>query len=231
MRKHPTIIAIGVYLSLLLLGVHASAETSEDDLSYRSAFYHYTLQDYSPARNTLLQAKQDSSPSSLRDMLLTRVYVEQGQYLTAQDIFANQSLDEIPVEVRNDTVFSLARLYYAQNQCSDALAILAKTKRLNSAQDAQARFIRGSCLVQGEDNSIESLEKGERILVDGLKRQKNDENTIWFAYAFYNLAVAAANLERLEDADRFYLLALDYTGDDEEGRALAIRIRLSHAEV
>lgn len=231
MRKHPFILAIGVYLGFIVLATHASAESSQDDLSYRSALYDYTLQQYTPARNTLLQAQQTKQPSSLREMLLARVYVEQGHYLEAQQAFASQDLDEVPVEVRNETLFALTRLYYAQNHCDDALAVLANTKRLNSAQDAQSRFIQATCIVQKDGATLQNIQKAERILMDGLKRRKSDESTIWFSYAFYNLAVAAANLERLEDADRLYIHALDYTGNNAEGRALATKIRLSRAQV
>ena len=74
MRKHPLIITIGVYLSLLALGSQASTDTSKDDLTYRSAFYNYTLEQYVPARTALLQAaKQTSKPSIHRQMLLARI--------------------------------------------------------------------------------------------------------------------------------------------------------------
>lgn len=232
MRKHPLIITIGVYLSLLALGSQASTETSKDDLTYRSAFYNYTLEQYVPARTTLLQAaKQASKPSIHRQMLLARIYVEQGHYLEAQQAFAGQNLNDVPLDMRNETLFSLTRLYYAQDHCGEALDTLAKTKQLPTEQDAHARFIRASCLMQQATVTLETLEKAERVLLDGLKRSKTDAGVIWYAYAFYNLAVAAANIERLEEADHFYLQALSYTGDTEEGQALAEKIRLSRAEV
>src|SRR5690554_4010017 len=232
MRKLPLIMTIGVYLSFLALGTQAGSQTSKDDLSYRSAFYNYTLGQYAPARTTLLQAAQQASqPSSYRQMLLARVYVEQGRYLEAQQVFAEHNLDDVPSSMRDDTLFALTRLYYAQGNCKEAFKLMAKNQQLSSEQDAHSRFIRASCMAQQDTVSIETLQKAERILLDGAKRNKNDEATIWFAYGFYNLAVAAANIKQLIDADDFYSQALNYVGSTGEGRALVERIRLSRAEV
>lgn len=232
MRKLPLIMTIGVYLSFLALGTQAGTQASKDDLSYRSAFYNYTLGQYVPARTTLLQAAQQASqPSNYRQMLLARVYVEQGRYLEAQQVFAEHNLDDVPSSMRDDTLFALTRLYYAQGNCKEALKLMAKKQQLSSEQDAHSRFIRASCKAQQDTVSVETLQKAERILLDGAKRNKNDEATIWFAYGFYNLAVAAANIKQLTDADDFYSQALNYVGSTGEGRALVERIRLSRAEV
>lgn len=231
MRCFPLFAAAGIGLGLLAATVQADIDSTAD-LPYRSAVYDYQLQRYQPAHISLMKAvQQDGAMPMHRQMLMARLYVEQQQFDEAQKAFGKLDLDDVPTLLRNDVFFSLAKLHYAEDRCSQALAALDKAGRFQGEQDAHARFIEATCLVRAENISLETVRKAEQVLRDGLRGDRPADQLLWFSYGLYNLAVAAANINQLTESDRLYLDALRYTDSSKEGLALAEKIRLSRANV
>lgn len=202
------------------------------DLAYRAALYQHRLGHYDQAHSRLmLAAQQDAGAQPLhRQALLAQIYVDSGQYQRAREAFESLAIDAVPEAVRNDVYYALARLYFAGQQCRDVQAVLDKTRKLQGQMDAHARFMLASCMVRDDYSASQGLE-AEKILRDGLGRQAEGASLVWFAYAYFNLAVAVANAGDLEQANNWFSEALKYTGDDDEGRALYERIMLSRASV
>lgn len=232
MQKRSLVAWLGLYLTFFASIAQASPQTlSQDDLIYRAALYDYHLKNYQSARTQLLRAKTEQQKDSVyRQMLLARVYVEEGRFEQAQEVFSSVRLDDIPVALRNDTLFALARLYYAEGECKQAIKTLEQAKKLSAAQDPQARFIRSSCLLADGEKNLSKVGRAEKVLNDGLGNLTAD-TAIWFAYGYLNIAVLAGELKNISESDRLFNEALRYTGVSEEGLALAERIRLSRAEV
>lgn len=214
-------------LSAILHAQDGGQNNNSSELSLHAAKYQFELKNYPAARTLLLR---EQSKGHLHWLLLARVLVEEKSYRQAQEAFQRVQLDEVPDSIRNNALLALADLYYSQSMCTEALDSLQQTKKLPVGQDAFARFMQSSCMLQLE-KSEKQLERAEKVLEAGIRGGMKPDTYLWFAYAYYNLAVAAANIASFERADRLFEQALHYTGQGSEGLAMAEKIRLARAKV
>ena len=204
----------------------------DDDLPYSAALYAYEKGNYQEVLQRLASAELTSpaADDSHRQLLAGKASLQLELYEDAQRHFDAVSGMTLSDDLQNQLMFPLARLNYAKGRCHVALAELEGLQALTPEQADQARFMRVSCLLRqgGDDPSV--IAKAERILAEPIVAAKGKfEGNIWYAYGFYNLGAAASQNAMHADADRLYQEALKYTGQDDEGRALAERIRLSLA--
>lgn len=218
-------------LSLLPLSLVAQDDQAKNNeaLSLRTAQYEFELGNYSAARTTLLK-QIDVKENYQHLLLLAQVLVEEENYQQAQEVFAKVDLDEVPDVIRNKSLVSLAHLYYAQSLCDEAIEVLKNTKKLANEQEAFSRFLHSGCLMK-QEQSVKQLETAEKLVETGVRKGVNQDSQLWFSYAYYNLAIAAANMDALEKADRLFEQALLFTGHDSEGKALAQKIRVTQANI
>ena len=234
MRAFARTIMAGILLAGTTLSMAAAQPADHvDDLVYRSALYDHHLGHHSDARIKLLRARRNSGGEldSHRQALLARTYVEAGLYQDARQAFSQLQTEKMPQDALNQVYMALARLYFSQDRCPDVVGALEKTDELPLEQDAHARYMRASCLTAA-DLTLEQASQAEMLLQKGADAKEGIyPGRLWYAYGFYNLAVAAANAGLLEPADGYYLKALDYTDGSAEGQALVERILLSRASV
>lgn len=231
MRSFPFVIAAGILLGAAASQAGDLPQAAADDLYYRSALYNYHLERYPSAHNHLFVGERlepVDGDHSYRQTLLARLYVDTHQYERAQNTFDNLTLDEIPAVLRKEVYYALAQLYLVEGRCQEVLTVLEQAGSFTGEQDAHVRYMRASCMMNDELN-VTSLARAESVLRSGGGPRSTGH--IWYAYGYYNIAVAAANIGKLEEADRLYLEALRYTGSESEGRALAEKIRLSRGNV
>lgn len=210
--------------------VNTSSELSAQtvhDLPYRAALYEYNSGNYLKGLMGLSFAKRNEDVKAYREVLAGKLNLELNRYKAAQQSFDALSGYQMPAQVSQDLLFPLARLSYVKGNCANVLESLDRIEKLPIELDYHARFMRASCLALQSNQS--SLNQAEKTLIKAIsKRKEAHAADIWFAYAYYNLAIAAGKQSLFSEADRFYIEALKYTGVTDEGRELANRIRLSH---
>lgn len=149
MRKLYQVASLG-FLALLSVVLHAQGDSQNNNLSKLSLYaatYQFELGNY-PAARALLSKEEHKE--HLHWLLLARVLVEEKSYQQAYQVFKQVKLDEVPDVVRNKALLALADLYYSQSMCAEALDSLQQTKKLPVEQDAFARFMQSSCMLQLE---------------------------------------------------------------------------------
>jgi hypothetical protein len=190
------------------------------DPHYGEVLFYFYQEDYFPAIVHLLAAQARSQlddHAEQAELLLGGLYLSYGHHLEAADIFERLLADNVAPEVRDRTLFFLAKIWFQRgyhDKSQDALAMLSDNLPENLWREAQ--ILQSQILIDGGqyDRAIALL-------------QNWGGETEWASYAKFNLGVALVRSGNVDAAT----VILDELGDlnphDEELSSLRDKANLA----
>ena len=126
-------------------------------------------------------------------LLLGGLYLSLGMHNEAGERFKTLLTDDVPTGVRNRAWFYLAQIWYARGYLDQSADALRKINgKMSPELEAQREHLFANVLMhQGK------FDEAIRLLATARG------NSIWTAYARFNLGVALVRKDRLSDADPF----------------------------
>ncbi|MDJ0834161.1 MAG: tetratricopeptide repeat protein [Gammaproteobacteria bacterium] len=158
-------------------------EQTVRELAYGSSLFHY-FQDKNLAAITDLEvAKQRNRLQDQSDdgeLLLGGLYYDYGLPVSSAEIFNNLLNEEISEDIRDRIWFNLARVHYEQEDFAASEDLLSRISgKLPAQKQAQKHHIQSSLLLRKE------------LYEEAGQASNNiDSDSIWKAYAWYNLGVS-----------------------------------------
>ena len=215
----PLYVCIGLCLLLAVAGAPTRAADSGDhrvtDLFYGQALYQYFQENDLDAIIQLMVAaelprRQGSQPDE-SDLLLADLFYGYGLHEESRQLFARLLTSETSASIQNRLWFNLARLRYRQGYRDHAAELLGRIDdQLPRRIEAERKYLMTN-LHLADDAFGEA---------DDISRQIDSES-IWKAYARYNLAVSMIESDRYRDGQEI----LDELGrmDPADAEFLALR--------
>jgi tetratricopeptide (TPR) repeat protein len=206
-----------------------STSVVAEDIPYRVAFFHQQKGEFEKGLLVLARASRAAASAEVnqyRDMLAGHLNVELKRYEEAERLLAPLSNPQAFFNYNAQVLYPLARAYYGKSQCEKVLDILNRAQGFPAEISAHVMYLRINCMVQNaKDSSV--ISEAENIINVALL-DKTKANRMWFAYAYFNVASAAAgSFNYYHDADRLFNEALKYIDKSKEGRALKERTLLN----
>jgi hypothetical protein len=174
-------------------------ETHVHDLHYGDVLFNYLqnddVHDFEALTRLLAYEHWQRLPHDDGDarLLAGGLYLELGMHNEAGEIFQRLLTDDVPTGVRNRAWFYLARVWYARGYLGKAESALRRVNgRMSPDLEAQKELLLGNVLMhQGRYDEAVQLLSGWR------------GDSVWSAYARFNLGVALVRSDRLADAVPF----------------------------
>jgi hypothetical protein len=199
-----------------------------EDIPYRAAHFYQRSGEYEKALMVLSSADRASAPAAVnayRDMMAGYINVLLKRYEDAERSLSGLSDPQLFSDYNSQVLYPLVRAYYGQNRCDKALGTIARAQGFHQDISGRMMHIRVACMLQSKDPVV--ISQAEAVINDALMTKTTVDN-MWFAYAYYNLASAAAGqFAFYVDADRFFNDSLKYTDNSAEGMALKERALLN----
>lgn len=210
------------------LAADATSPVAED-IPYRAALFHHRAGQSEKGLVVLSAASRATASAQVlayRDMLAGVMHLALGHHEDAERVLTSLNDPQLFSSYVAQVIFPLAKTYYAQSRCDRALATLDRAQGFPPEVNAQAMFLKASCLLgQSQDSAV--ISQAESVITDALMT-KSEVDNMWFAYAYFNVATAAAGkFGNYIEADRLYNEVLKYIDASEEGKALEERTLLS----
>ncbi len=190
-------------------------EQSVRELAYGSSLYHY-FQDKNLAAITDLEvAKQRNRLQNQSDdgeLLLGGLYYDYGLPTSSTDIFNDLLSEDISRDIRDRIWFNLARVHFEQNDYALSEDLLSRISgKLPKHKQAQKHHMHSSLLLSKElfDDAG-----------DASNRINND--SIWKAYAWYNLGVSL-NAAGQHEAGKAWLTRLTSINREDDNELLLLQ--------
>ncbi len=206
-----------------------AASPVAEDIPYRAAHFFQRSHEYEKALAVLSTANRASASAVVnahRDMLAGYLNILLKRYEDAERSLAGLGDPQIFSDYNAQVLYPLARAYYGQSRCDKALGTIARAQGFHPEINARVMHIRVACMLQ-QSSDASVISQAESVINDALMT-KSDVDKMWFAYAYYNLASAAAGqFQNYMDADRFFNEALKYADNSSEGLALKERTLLN----
>ena len=166
-----------------LVAAESSLKHRVEDLSYGQALYQYFQQDELAAITRLMAADENPRTRNQQDesdLLLASLYYNYGLYAESEKLFSRLLIEDTSKFIRNQVWFNLSRLNYDQGYFSKAQELLSKIDdRLPTQIEAERQYL------------LTNLYIGQREYEQARKSSKLiDSNSVWKAYANYNLGVS-----------------------------------------
>lgn len=144
-----------------------------------------------------------------------------------QQMLSSTLVGELPQIVSDQLWLDISELRRQHNNCEGALLALLNLKALNADMEYRQRFQQIACMLQ-QNLSKDVIIAAEKIAIKDQK--KTDEfKSIWLAYIYNNLAVAAESINQSRLAQAYFKRALSHTDNTEEGQALRSYLLLNLA--
>lgn len=200
-----------------------------EDIPYRAALFHQRAGEYEKGLSVLSAANRATASvpvNAHRDMLAGYLNVLLKRYEDAERSLAGLNDPQMFSDYNTQVLYPLAKAYYGQLRCDKALNTISRAQGFHPEINARVMHIRVACMLQlAADATV--ISQAESVINDALMIKGNVDN-LWFAYAYYNLASAAAGqFQNYTDADRFFNEALRYVDNSPEGLALKERTLLN----
>lgn len=194
------------------------------DLHWGDVLFHFYQGDHLQAL-TRLGAAQDFARIGHHaleaELLKGGLYLSLGEHEEAGRIFAALLDGNVPLDVRNRAWFYLAKIRYQRNYLQDAVDALAHLHgALPGDLEPERRLLEAQVLMHLEryDDAVRVLERWQ---------PSGDGADAWSAYARFNIGVAMARKERLDDAARLLGAVGQIEPRDEEQAALRDKANLA----
>ncbi|MCY4045294.1 MAG: hypothetical protein OXE99_09460 [Cellvibrionales bacterium] len=135
--------------------------------------------------------------------------------------------EKMPQEVNDRLWLDISELRRRAGDCEGALLALLSLKQLDVDMEFRRRFQQIACMLQ-QDIEPKVLIAAEKIAI---KDQKDGElqQSLWQAYIYNNLAVAAQSIDQPMLAQAYFNRALQYVDNTKEGKALKSYLQLNLA--
>ena len=221
-QRFPIVVILCLLLAAIELPVRAAQPDPIviEDPHYGEVLFYFYQEDYFPAIVRLLAAQKQATldeHAAQGELLLGGLYLSYGHHLEAADIFERLLADNVAPEVRDRTLFFLAKIWFQRgyhDKSQDALAMLSDNLPDNLWREAQ--ILQAQILIDSRqyDRAIALL-------------QNWGGETEWASYAKFNLGVALVRSGNVDAA----AVILDELGDlnpyDEELSSLRDKANLA----
>lgn len=196
-----------------------------NDIPYRTALFNEQVGELEKANLILALAPSASEQiNAYRNMLAGVINIKLHRYNVAAKSLSDIKNVQLVDHYSEAVLYPLAQAYFEQSQCDKALSTLARSNAYAPEVSAHVAFLRVTCkLAQTKDASV--ISQAEGTLNDALSN-RSETGKIWYAYAYYNIAVAATQYKLLTDADRLFNEAFNYLGTSKESNDLRERIHI-----
>ena len=161
------------------------------------------------------------------------ILVEQKRFEQAQKAFSKVLGNKKALTLMAKVSFPLAQLHFAKGNCAKSLRLLRVSNKTDTHKMLQSFYIRSHCLSDSQNAQLADLEALQRDVDDYLDKHKRDKQvtsqSMWFSYTYYNLAIAAQNLDLYDDATALFDQAKKYSVGAPESRDFVERIVMTQA--
>ncbi len=191
-----------------------------EDLAYGQALFEY-FQDHQLSSITHLQVAEqrarDRKQHSESDLLLADLFYKYGLYEESNRLFSKLLSSDTAPALRNRVWFNLARLHHDQGYYHRARELLDKIDdRLPAQFQAEKKYLLTNLLLNAQQ-----IDAAANV------SQQIDKESIWYAYALYNLGISLLEGTNLEEGKSLLEQFNEIPVDSEELLALHDQANLS----
>ncbi len=218
-----------------LLQGQGSSTAQVVDPYLQLAKYHYYQGHVDQALLTIEQAAflWPVANSTDRYLFAAELLIEQKRFAEAQQAFNKVLGTKKALSLMGKVSFPLAQLHFARGNCTKALRLLKVSEKSEAVKSLQAFYIRSNCLAADASLSMAQLETLELDITQFLKEHKRNVQvklqSMWLAYAYYNMSIAAQNLRMDEKVWEYFAAAIAASKGADESEAFIERIKLTQA--
>ena len=171
--------------------------------------------------------------TSDRYIFSAEILVEQKRFADAQKAFNKVLTNRKALTLMGKVSFPLAQLHFAKNNCVKALRLLKVSKKGDAYKMLQSFYMRSYCLAsnpQLQMTSLESIQFDIDAYVEEHRRDKQlATQSMWLAYTYYNLAIAAQSLKLESEAFALFDSAMKFSKGSPESFDFIERIKMTQA--
>lgn len=217
-----------VFSVCLSLPVFAKDDVAKDT-TLDVAQYQFDRGLYQSGLATILSAPSVNQNSVEYKQLKAKLLVKLRFFSQARELFEELLRSPSAGQAIKDSAFSLAQLNFAYNKCADVERFLQAGVKLSISQQQQAFYMQANCYVKSANVGLGQLTSLDENIKSYVGKISKSERSIWLAYAYYNLSVAAFNIQSVDLAINYYSSMIEYLGTDQESKALYEQALLTQA--
>ena len=212
----PVVLGAALVFNVPAFAQSLSAER-EIGINKAVAIYEYVRGNHAQA---IIELASDGATMQLDSQAHSRKLLRMEQI---QKTLERSIAGEMPQALHNTIWLEISELHNAEGNCRGALDALEEVNNVSQERDHEVRVLRVNCMFEGQNLSPGIIAAAENIALAA------EGESINLAYLYHNIGAAAQYLEDFDNAQRYFIKAMTYLKNTDEGIALESRIRLSLA--